>query len=108
MASKFMAFEGVASPSSYGDGDNERIEMNTTQYTNYQSNGNQEQQYIDTGPYGAVDNETDLNNDLEEKCEKSVGYCKFVYNNSEQLKSIFGGLLSERNLFLCCIHFNAF
>lgn len=88
-----MAFEGVASPSSYGndeDGGNERIEMNTTQYTNYQSNGNQEQ-YIESGPYGAVDHESDLNNDLEEKCDRNVGYRKFVYNNSEQLKSIFGG-----------------
>lgn len=88
-----MAFEGVASPSSYdndNDGNNERIEMNTTQYTNYQSNANQEQ-YIESGPYGAVDNENDLNNDLEEKCEKSVGYRKFIYNNSEQLKSICGG-----------------
>lgn len=95
MASKFMAFEGVASTSTvsmenYGNADNERIEMNSSQYPNYQSN-----QDVDTAieptPYGAVDEEDDLNENFEEKSEKDVGYRKFIYNNSEQFKSIVGG-----------------
>lgn len=100
MASKFMAFEGIGTtPTTYANDDNnERIEMNTTQYTNYQSNGNQDASaHIDSSPYGAVDNldnadnENDMNEYAEEKCEKNVGYRKFIYNNSEQLKSICGG-----------------
>lgn len=85
-----MAFEGVASPTYANADGNERIEMNTTQYTNYQSNANQEQ-YIESGPYGAVDNDNDLDENAEEKCDKSIGYRKFIYNNSEQFKSICGG-----------------
>lgn len=85
-----MAFEGVASPTYANDEGNERIEMNTTQYTNYQSNANQEQ-YIESGPYGAVDNDNDLDENAEEKCDKNIGYRKFIYNNSEQFKSICGG-----------------
>lgn len=96
MASKFMAFEGIGgTPANTHDGNNERIEMNSTQYTNYQSNDNQDaSQHIHSNPYGAVDsadNENDMNEYAEEKCEKNVGYRKFIYNNSEQLKSICGG-----------------
>lgn len=97
MASKFMAFEGVAgtstaSMSDNGYDENERIEMNSSQYPNYQSNQNYGQTTIETGPYGVVDEENDLNDEnLEEKCDKSVGYRKFIHRNSEQLKSICGG-----------------
>lgn len=94
MASKFMAFEGVASTSiddiERNHDDGERIEMNTTQYPNYQSNANHDQSF-EPSPYGAVDEEDDLNENFEEKCDKSVGYRKFIYNNSEQFKSICGG-----------------
>lgn len=96
MASKFMAFEGIGGQPTQASGDNnERIEMNTTQYTNYQSNGHQDgSPHADPSPYGAVDsadNEHDMNEYAEEKCDKNVGYRKFIYNNSEQLKSICGG-----------------
>lgn len=95
MASKFMAFEGVASTSTASmenheaDG-NERIEMNTSQYPNYQSNQNHGNA-VEPTPYGAVDEEDDLDENLEEKSDKDVGYRKFLYNNSEQFKSICGG-----------------
>lgn len=98
MASKFMAFEGVASSSSTPtttmvrnhEDDNERIEMTASQYPNYQSNANHDQS-LEPSPYGAVDEENDLDENFEEKCDNSVGYRKFIYNNSEQFKSICGG-----------------
>lgn len=95
MASKFMAFESVASTSSAsmendGNIENERIEMNTNQYPNYQSNQNHGTTNEPT-PYGAVDEEDDLNENFEEKIEENVSYRKFLYNNSEQFKSIVGG-----------------
>lgn len=99
MASKFMAFENVASTSAatpattqitYNE-ENERIEMNVNQFPNYQSNQNQSMP-IETGPYGAVDEDDDLNENFEEKSNKNVGYRQFIYNNSEQFKSICGGL----------------
>lgn len=91
-----MAFEGVASTSTASDlnnggADNERIEMNTSQFPNYQSNQNHEAVVTESHPYGAVDDEDDLNENFEEKTEKDVGYRKFIYNNSEQFKSICGG-----------------
>lgn len=90
-----MAFENVASTSSasidnYEDGEHERIEMNATQYPNYQSNQNHETAN-DPNPYGAVDADDDLNENFEEKLDENVGYRKFIYNNSEQFKSICGG-----------------
>lgn len=95
MASKFMAFEGVASTSTasmenYGNAENERIEMNSTQYPNYQSNQNPGIP-SESSPYVAVDEEDDLNENFEEKFEKNLSYRKFIYNNSEQLKCICGG-----------------
>lgn len=95
-----MAFESVATTSTasmenYGDAENERIEMNTTQYPNYQSNGNNGMAN-DPNPYGAVDADDDFSENIEEKCEDNVGYRKFIYNNSEQLKSICGGLFPFR------------
>lgn len=93
-----MAFEGVASTSGatsmndgYQNDANERIEMNSTQYPNYQSNQNGDATPIEPSPYGAVDENNDLDEDLEEKSAKSVGYRKFIYQNSEQFKSICGG-----------------
>lgn len=101
MASKFMAFENVASTSSASmdrDEVGERIEMNTNQYPNYQSNqahGDAATSAESSNTYGAVGAETgeedDSNDNLEEKTEKDVGYRKFFYNNSEQFKSICGG-----------------
>lgn len=94
MASKFMAFESVASTSSASlehDGAGERIEMNSNQYPNYQTN----QMASTSNAYGAVNaeaaEEDDLNDNFEEKTEQDVGYRKFLYNNSEQFKSILGG-----------------
>lgn len=46
---------------------------------------------MEPSPYGAVDEENDLDENFEEKCDNSVGYRKFIYNNSEQFKSICGG-----------------
>lgn len=94
MASKFMAFEGVAATSSSTWNEfceNERIEMNAAQYPNYQSN--QSSSTIEQSPYAAVDGEeNDLNDEnIEEKCDRSVGYRKFIHRNSEQFKSICGG-----------------
>lgn len=90
-----MAFEGVARSSSASVnrfGEDERIEMNSAQYPNYQSNQNNGQTAIEPSPYGAVDEENDLNaENLEERCDKSVGYRKFIHRNSEQFKSICGG-----------------
>ena len=106
MASKFMAFESVASTSSASmdrDEVGERIEMNTSQYPNYQSNqmhdgdgggggGGADAFAESSNTYGAVGAETGEDDDnLEEKTEKDVGYRKFIYNNSEQFKSICGG-----------------
>lgn len=101
MASKFMAFEGMASTSSASGNDynhldgnyDESTEMNSMQYPNYQSNQNygQTQSAIEPSPYGAVDEENDLNENLDERCDKSVGYRKFIHRNSEQFKSICGG-----------------
>lgn len=84
-----MAFEGVASTSASAMGNSpegERIEMNTSQFPNYQTNHIHE-----PNTYGAVDEEDDLDENLEEKCDKDVSYRKFIYNNSEQFKSICGG-----------------
>ncbi|XP_055296518.1 uncharacterized protein LOC129565552, partial [Sitodiplosis mosellana] len=97
MASKFMAFEGVASTSSasmenHGNAEDERIEMNSSQYPNYQS-GQSPGIQAEPSPYGAVDEEDDLNDNFEEKFEKNMGYRKFIFNNCEQFKCIFGGLL---------------
>lgn len=97
MASKFMAFESVASTSSASmehdvHDDNERIEMNTNQYPNYQSNQQHNTNETESNPYGAVDGEDDLNETIDdEKLDTDVGYRKFLYNNSEQFKSICGG-----------------
>lgn len=94
-----MAFENVASTSSASidrDEVGERIEMNTNQYPNYQSNqahGDAATSAESSNAYGAVGADTgdeEIDN-LEEKTEKDVGYRKFIYNNSEQLKSICGG-----------------
>lgn len=93
MASKFMAFEGVASTSTMdteGYTENERIEMNASQYPNYQSNQTHGLS-AEPNPNGAVDEEDDLNENFEEKCDQNVGYRKFIYNNSEQFKSVCGG-----------------
>lgn len=99
-----MAFENVASTStasmeSYRDTESERIEMNATQYPNYQSNGNG--MANDPNPYGVVDADDDFNETIEEKCEDNVGYRKFIYNNSEQLKSICGGWFSSFSHEIC-------
>lgn len=96
MASKFMAFEGVASTSTasmenYGNADNERIEMNSSHYPNYQSGQNPEINNTESSPYGAVDEEDDLNENFEEKFEKNMSYRKFMFNNCEQFKCILGG-----------------
>lgn len=93
MASKFMAFEGVASTSAssmenYGDAENELIEMNSNQYPNYESNHNSGIM-SEPSPYGS--DEDDLNENFEEKFEKNLSYRKFIFNNSEQLKCICGG-----------------
>lgn len=95
MASKFMAFQGVASTSTAsmennGDAESERIEMNAAQHPNYQTNQSHGMT-TDSNPYGAVDEEDDSNENLEEKNEDNVGYRKFIYNNSEQFKPICGG-----------------
>lgn len=95
MASKFMAFEGVASTSTVsmennGYTEEERIEMNTSQYPSYRSNQNN----AEPSPYGAVDEEDNLNENLDEKCDQNVGYRKFIFNNSEQFKSVCSGELS--------------
>lgn len=104
MASKFMAFESVASTSSASmdqDGGGERIEMNTSQYPNYQSNQQMHDGVDSSNTYGGgsvgsaeTAEEDDLNENFEEKTEKDVGYRKFIYNNSEQFKSIVGGEFS--------------
>lgn len=99
MASKFMAFENVASTSAEGvntqvtyDDENERIEMNVNQYPSYQSYQSNHTAPVEPSPYGAVDGEEDdLNESFEEKTDNNVGYRKFIYNNSEQFKSICGG-----------------
>lgn len=98
MASKFMAFEGVASTSAstsmenYGNTESERIEMNSSQYPSYQSNHHPEGA-TEPSPYGALisEEEDDLNENFEEKFEKDLSYRKFIFNNSEQLKCICGG-----------------
>lgn len=98
MASKFMAFENVASTSSMDqDGVGERIEMSTSQYPNYQSNHEMHDGAAPDGnTYGGrgapeTAEEDDLNENFEEKTEKDVGYRKFLFSNSEQFKSICGG-----------------
>lgn len=99
MASKFMAFEGMVGTSSAWDDDYNRLdentdestEMNSMQYPNYQSNQNNGHTTIGPSPYGAVGDENNLNENLDEKCDKSVGYRKFIHRNSEQFKSICGG-----------------
>lgn len=88
-----MAFEGVASTSAssmenHGDAENERIEMNSSQYPNYESNHNPGIA-SESSPYGAE--EDDLNEHCEEIFEKNLSYRKFIFNNSEQLKCICGG-----------------
>lgn len=106
MASKFMAFEGMAGTSSAWDDDynqldennDESTEMNSTQYPNYQSNQNNGHTAVEPSPYGAVDDENVLNENLDEKCDKSVGYRKFIHRNSEQFKSICGGLFLSQFL----------
>lgn len=105
-----MAFENVASTSSASmnqEEDAERIEMNTSQYPNYQSNqmhGGVPTSAESSNTYGAVGaevgEEDDLNDNLEEKMDKDVGYRKFLYNNSEQFKSICGGECSPFLSFL--------
>lgn len=112
MASKFMAFENVASTSSASmdqDDGGERIEMNASQYPNYQSNhqmhdgaatsADSSHTYGEGGVGGAVTaEEDDLNENFEEKTEKDLGYRKFIYNNSEQFKSIVGGEFITENI----------
>lgn len=107
MASKFMAFENVASTSSASldqDGVGERIEMNSNQYPNYQSNNQMDDGVDSSNTYGGggaeAAEEDDLNENFEEKTEKDVGYRKFIYNNSEQFKSICGG---EFYFFACFV-----
>lgn len=95
MASKFMAFENVASTSSASmdnseDTNGEHIEMNSGLYPNYQSNQSHTMTNV-SNPYGAVD-EDDNDENLDEKPDDNVGYRKFIYNNSEQFKSICGGI----------------
>lgn len=102
-----MAFENVASTSSasmYRDEGAERIEMNTNQYPNYHSNqiyGGEADTAESSNTYGVAGTELgaedDLNDNLDEKIDNDVGYRKFIYNNSEQFKSICGGefLFSE-------------
>lgn len=105
MASKFMAFASIASTSSASidnedsehERDGEHIEMNSTQYPNYQSNHNHETTN-DPNPYGAVDPDDDLDENFEEKSDENVGYRKFIYNNSEQFKSICGGWFPFYNM----------
>lgn len=101
MASKFMAFESVASTSSVSmenseDTNGERIEMNSGQYPNYQSNQSHTMTN-DSNPYGAVDEDDNMNENLDEKQDDSVGYRKFIYNNSEQFKSICGGWFIKKS-----------
>lgn len=107
-----MAFEGVASTSTGSMGnqgytENERIEMNASQYPNYQSNENHGMS-AEPNPYGAVDEEDDLNENFEEKCDQNVGYRKFIYNNSEQFKSVCGGKCSDFAVVSCVVkYFNS-
>lgn len=116
MASKFMAFENVASTSSASmdeDVAGERIEMNTSQYPNYQTNHQMHDGAESSNTYGdgvsgggsggggaETCEQDDLNENFQEKTEKDVGYRKFIYNNSEQFKCICGG---EFNFFTSSI-----
>ncbi|XP_031638514.1 uncharacterized protein LOC116350741 [Contarinia nasturtii] len=92
MASKFMAFENVAgtSTASFEENDqNEHIEMNVSQYPNYQTSDNNQETTV---PYDEEDDHNE-NEMFDEKFEKNMSYRKFIHKNSEQLKCICGGLL---------------
>lgn len=123
MSAKFMAFENEPSTSNpFRDSDNangERIEMNTHRYPNYQSSGEQQLQFgiedvatteaSSASPYGVVDenaDEDDMTDDMVEKeSRKNVGYRKFIANNCEQFKSIFGGEFSLQFTASVVVHF---
>lgn len=100
MASKFMAFENVASTSSASmdqDEAGERIEMNSSQYPNYQTNHQMHDGAESTNTYGGGDGSAETgeeDDNFKEETEKDVGYRKFIYNNSEQFKCICGGELN--------------
>lgn len=118
-----MAFENEPSTSNpFRDSDNangERIEMNTHRYPNYQSGGEQQLQFgiedvatteaSSASPYGVVDenaDEDDMTDDMVEKeSRKNVGYRKFIANNCEQFKSIFGGEFSLQFTASVVVHF---
>lgn len=98
-----MAFENVASTSSASidqDEAGERIEMNSSQYPNYQTNHQMHDGAESSNAYGGGAETGEEDENFKEETEKDVGYRKFIYNNSEQFKCICGG---EFNSFVCSI-----
>lgn len=101
-----MAFEGVASKASISvnsmgnhvDGEVERIEMNSNQYPNYRTNYNQG---IEAEPDPFIID--DMDEHFKEEVEKNLSYRNFIYNNSEQLKCIFGGNIVISEILLATV-----